>query len=551
MKNFNKIVTLCFIVILILVLIIIKLQKTEYYRYRLVDYSPTLYNYFNDSFNNKVNVCEVWKTKESNINTNTSTAVFKIKDKNGIKHLINLNKNGTLYKNFTNECPVIMKKDEILNKFESINDDEKFKMCDEWNNKINWNSDQDINTKLSNECPVILKKDKILNKFESINDDEKFKMCDEWNDKINWNGDQDINTKLSNECPYVLNKQMLEELKNNVLQPFNCSFDYNKKGELNYYNSTVNCYSGPTHSYSRGYFGGWTDPLNIGCDTRDKLLYSSAENKDTLVYKIKKNKETCTPEKGEWKTYFDNKTATFDDSSDLEIDHTVPLKNAWLMGAYKWKPWQLETYANDMTPGHLEVMEGNANSSKSSESIDQWNPRDHYEKKKSIIVNDDVNCIYAANYAAVKHRWNLNLTDKEYKKLNDILLNNKCKTIKPKSKVYFEKNHPNLGLGISLQQSLQYPEKLQIYGLNDPNFDKLQQLRNKNNKDILYKYCNNSGSEPNKNKILTDEIKNNFNIFDIKNQYYFDKKYTNNINGQKEYINNIFNKTKKCGLIYY
>ena len=229
------------------------------------------------------------------------------------------------------------------------------------------------------------------------------------------------------------------------------------------------------------------------------------------------------------------------------------------MGGYKWKPWQLETYANDMTPGHLEVMEGSANSAKSSDSIDKWNPVVYYKDRLNphtqIIVDDKVNCNYAANYAAVKHRWNLNLTDKEYKKLEDILLNDKCKTIKPKSKVYYEKNHPNKGLGISLQQSLNYPEKLQIYGLNDANFDKLQQLRNKNNKDVLYKYCSTpikkSKFNDNKNKILTDEIKNNFNIFNIQNQSYFNKRYTENNNAENIYKNRLFNKTKKCGLIYY
>ena len=307
---------------------------------------------------------------------------------------------------------------------------------------------------------------------------------------------------LKRECPSVLNRQMLNELKVNVLQPFNCSFDYNKKGELNYYKSSIYCYTGPTQPYSRGYFGDWSDPVGLGCSTRDNLLYKTAENKNTLVHKIKDNKETCTPNTGEWKTYFDDGTQTFTNASDLDIDHTVPLKNAWLMGGYEWKPWQLESFANDMTPGHLEVMEKNANITKNDKSIDDWNPKDYYKNRKNpylqILVDDKVNCNYAANYAAVKHRWNLKLTGREYDKLEDILTSNTCKSILPKEKIHFEKKYPKTGLGISLQESLTHPEKIQMYGIDNINFTKLQNIRNINNKDVLYKYCNNSGSNPEK-----------------------------------------------------
>jgi len=68
-----------------------------------------------------------------------------------------------------------------------------------------------------------------------------------------------------------------------------------------------------------------------------------AESRVTLSYSTSRH---CTVTKGRW--YSDCDGATWTDPADVDIDHMVPLKEAWESGARLWSSTNRTRYANDL-----------------------------------------------------------------------------------------------------------------------------------------------------------------------------------------------------------
>ncbi|MFF2721438.1 DUF1524 domain-containing protein [Streptomyces sp. NPDC058011] len=49
---------------------------------------------------------------------------------------------------------------------------------------------------------------------------------------------------------------------------------------------------------------------------------------------------------GSWRSYYDDVEVT--GAKGLDIDHVVPLAEAWNSGAHAWTPKRREAYANDL-----------------------------------------------------------------------------------------------------------------------------------------------------------------------------------------------------------
>lgn len=388
------------------------------------------------------------------------------------------------------------------------------------------------------------------NTFMNGTDQNKFSICDQWsknnyrNSKMNitLNNNKLIelrstgktNNFLKENCPIILNQKMLNDLQKNVLQPHNCTYDYNGRNDIYVYDSINNkevCYTGPSQPYYRNYFDHWIEPVGDGCSVRDNILYENADinvmtNEKIIIYKT----GACSPASGSWFVYQDEFKKEFNNPLDLQVDHTVALKNTWNSGAYKWKPWQLRAYANDATPGHLELMKSDANGSKGDEPINTWTPSKYY-----VNTNKSVDCQYAADYAAVKHRWNLKLTDKEYDKLNTILIKGKCKEI-PKAEIDY--------IGKSLNESYTEPEKIEIFGNNNNLYNQLNNIKNDTDNYIYCKTIDKNTkilSTKNRKLVLSNlknRIENNPKQFGIKNLDYFDK------------IKDSLGKIKVCNILY-
>ena len=92
-----------------------------------------------------------------------------------------------------------------------------------------------------------------------------------------------------------------------------------------------------------------------------------------------------------------------EDPSDLDIDHLVPLKNAYLSGGWKWDPEIRERYANYLDDeSHLVAVTARANRSKGAKGPEEWRPRD-----------EGYWCEYAFHWTEVKTRWQLTMTKAE------------------------------------------------------------------------------------------------------------------------------------------
>ena len=95
--------------------------------------------------------------------------------------------------------------------------------------------------------------------------------------------------------------------------------------------------------------------------------------------------------------------AYFEDPEDVDVDHMVPLKNAHNSGGWAWSLAMKEEYANNLgDDDHLIAVQDNANQSKGARGPDEWMPLD-----------ETYWCQYATDWAEIKARWDLTMTEPE------------------------------------------------------------------------------------------------------------------------------------------
>lgn len=144
--------------------------------------------------------------------------------------------------------------------------------------------------------------------------------------------------------------------------------------------------------YERSFFKHWIDENKNGCDTRAEVLISEA------VVKPKVDKK-CKITGGKWLSAYDGKSIT--NASQLDVDHLVPLAEAWRSGAWAWTAKQRQDYANDLSDKRaLIAVTLTTNRSKSDRDISEWLPK----------VDP---CGYVKNWIAIKIRYSLTYDAKE------------------------------------------------------------------------------------------------------------------------------------------
>ena len=109
---------------------------------------------------------------------------------------------------------------------------------------------------------------------------------------------------------------------------------------------------GPQDGYDRDLFPHWIT-VEGDCDTRETVL-----NRDGTDLDIGSD---CYPESGSWTSPYDGDTWT--EASDIDIDHVVPLSNAWKSGAADWTTDEREVFANDLENPQLISATDNVSSS--------------------------------------------------------------------------------------------------------------------------------------------------------------------------------------------
>jgi len=156
--------------------------------------------------------------------------------------------------------------------------------------------------------------------------------------------------------------------------------------------------------YNRTLFKHWIDADKDGCSTRAEVLIEEAIVKPKIGLK-------CKLTGGKWLSAYDGKTVT--NSSLLDVDHMVPLAEAWRSGAWQWTPAQRQAFANDLDNSEaLIAVTLSTNRSKSDRDPALWMP-----------AKD--RCAYTANWISIKTKYSLTVDSKESVKLS--LLISECR----------------------------------------------------------------------------------------------------------------------------
>ena len=157
--------------------------------------------------------------------------------------------------------------------------------------------------------------------------------------------------------------------------------------------------AGSMRGYTRERFSHWSSQGD-NCTTRELVLKRDGE--DVAV------DEECAPQRGRWFSAYDSRW--IGTARGIDIDHMVPLANAWRSGANRWSDERREAFANDLERGQLIAVSAGSNRAKGDQDPSQWRPG-----------NQDLWCQYARWWIDVKHHYALTITTAERSALREML----------------------------------------------------------------------------------------------------------------------------------
>lgn len=156
------------------------------------------------------------------------------------------------------------------------------------------------------------------------------------------------------------------------------------------------------------HFGGWLrDKTDGTClNTRGKVLVRDSKAPVEI--------SNCTVSRGEWNEPYTGQVETI--AQEIQIDHFVPLKNAYVSGAWRWNFAKRCLYANFLgNDFHLLSVDGHENMSKSDNTPERYMP-----------PNQAYRCQYLQQWLKVKLIWNLGLTPPEKSAVESLIQQNHC-----------------------------------------------------------------------------------------------------------------------------
>lgn len=154
--------------------------------------------------------------------------------------------------------------------------------------------------------------------------------------------------------------------------------------------------------YSRSLFKHWVDADGDGCDTREEVLIGESTSKAQV------DAYGCKVVAGDWYSPYEG--GTYEQPGELDIDHMVPLKEAWDSGAWAWTASQRQAFANDLTdPRPLIAVLNSQNRSKSDKDPSNWMP-----------PRSSYTCIYLSEWVAIKSRWKLSMDQSEWGRIKNL-----------------------------------------------------------------------------------------------------------------------------------
>lgn len=164
----------------------------------------------------------------------------------------------------------------------------------------------------------------------------------------------------------------------------------------------------PRTGFDRDKFGpAWADVDHNGCDTRNDIL-----KRDLTDETFKPGTHDCIVLTGILSDPYGGATIHFkrgnDTSAAVQIDHLVPLSDAWQKGAQQWQDERRREFAND--PLNLLAVDGPLNNQKSDSDAATWlPPRRAYR------------CAYVGRQVEVKTKYALWVTQAEKDAMRSVL----------------------------------------------------------------------------------------------------------------------------------
>lgn len=151
--------------------------------------------------------------------------------------------------------------------------------------------------------------------------------------------------------------------------------------------------------YNRDDWPHWDKDVGGGCFTvRDKVL---AEESFVPVETVPASRGRCRVVKGLWNDPYTG--LTFTESSDVDIDHVVPLKEAHGSGGHGWTRERRRAYANYLAYSHhlIAVDDSTNQTAKSDRDPSEYLPVASFQ------------CRYVEVWLRIKETWNLSMDQAE------------------------------------------------------------------------------------------------------------------------------------------
>lgn len=154
--------------------------------------------------------------------------------------------------------------------------------------------------------------------------------------------------------------------------------------------------------YDRSLFRHWIDADGDGCNARREVLIAEAIEAPTIG-------DRCDLIGGLWYSAFDGVTS--DDDSSFDVDHMVPLSEAWDSGANEWSSDRRRAFANDLDlPQALIAVSASSNRSKGDKDPADWLP-----------PLQSYRCQYVEDWVRVKVKWELSVDQREFSAIRSLL----------------------------------------------------------------------------------------------------------------------------------
>ncbi len=151
--------------------------------------------------------------------------------------------------------------------------------------------------------------------------------------------------------------------------------------------------------YDRTLFTHWIT-ISGTCDTRETVLKRDGSNVSV--------DSACKATSGSWTSVYDGATTT--NPSSFDIDHVVPLAEAWGSGASGWTSTQRKNFANDLVRPQLVAVSASSNRSKGDRDPAGWQP-----------TSGAWRCEYVREWINVKYYWDLDVDAAEKSAIEGML----------------------------------------------------------------------------------------------------------------------------------